>query len=389
MTPSPLHDRHAGAGAVMLRYAGAGDGAGADIVESFGDLEVEYAALRKGCVLLDLPHRGTVRVTGADRVEFLNRMLTQELKGVEPFDVRRSFWLNRKGRLDADLRVVHLADSTLFELDLLTAASTAGSLEAFVFSEDVRFEDASRSFHRLALHGPTAPALLAAVGATAPEPGRAAAVTIAGLEVIVDRQDDTGDPGLHLLVPATAAVAVYDALISAGVDDSAGQGTISRGAIRLKPAGWGAFNIARIEAGTPLFNIDFGPTSLPAETGVIEDRVSFRKGCYLGQEVVARMHSLGQPKQRLVALRIDASDDPLAQPVTGANLSLPTDDARKPVGAVTSSTRSPMLGDACIAFAQVKWDFTPPGTALSVQTDAGWLSATVQDSLRFWRRPDR
>src|SRR6185436_21150893 len=67
--------------------------------------------------------------------------------------------------------------------------------------------------------------------------------------------------------------------------------------------GWHAYNIARLEAGWPIFNIDFGPDSLPHETGVLNDRVSFKKGCYLGQEVVARMQSLGHPKQRLVGLK--------------------------------------------------------------------------------------
>jgi len=389
MTPSPLHDRHAADGAIFLRYAGDGPGAaGAEIVESFADLEVEYAAVRKGCVLLDMAQRATVRVTGRDRLEFLNRMVTQELKGLGPFEVRRSFWLNRKGRVDADLRIVEVENATLFDVDLLVGASAAKSLEAFVFSEDVRFEDVTQGFHRLALHGPTAAALLEKVAPGAPElaPGRAARVTVAGHSVVVDRQDDTGEVGLHLLVGADAVVEVYDALVSAGVDEGAGQGTIARDAVRLKPAGWGAYNIARIEAGTAVFNIDFGTSNLPAETGVLEDRVSFKKGCYLGQEVVARMHSLGHPKQRLVALRVEAPEDPRAQPVTGAALAAASDGERKAIGAVTSSARSPMLGDACIALAQVKWDFTPAGTELVVQTDAGWLPARVQEGMRFWGR---
>ena len=135
-----------------------------------------------------------------------------------------------------------------------------------------------------------------------------------------------------------------------------------------------------------MFNIDFGVNNLPAETGVIDERVSFRKGCYLGQEVVARMHSLGHPKQKLVSLRVEAPAGPEAQPVTGAAVAVAGDEERVPVGAVTSSTRSPMLGDACIALAQVKWDHTAPGTALMVQTDAGWRGARVGASLRSWAR---
>jgi len=127
-----------------------------------------------------------------------------------------------------------------------------------------------------------------------------------------------------------------------------------------------------------MFYLDFGPDSLPAETGVFEDRVSLTKGCYLGQEIVARMHSLGHPKKVLVALRCEdgASD----QPVTGAPV---LDENDKEVGAVTSSSPSPMLGGSIICFAMLKWSAREPGTSVRIATDTGPVSATVQKSLRF------
>jgi len=161
---------------------------------------------------------------------------------------------------------------------------------------------------------------------------------------------------------------------------------------RFRPAGWHAFNIARIENGWPIFNLDFGPDSLPAETGVIADRVSFTKGCYLGQEVVARMHSLGHPKQQLVALRVSSKEheDPQWQPITGAAITsaapLPPGGEAKPIGAVTSSTRSPMLGDDIICLAQVKWDQSQPGTKLHIHTTRGPLETSVEPTLTFWKR---
>ena len=144
------------------------------VVETFGELEGEYAALRRGCVLMDLPQRGTLRVGGADRIDFLNRLITQELKpsagargaapdpGLTPFRTRRSFWLNRKGRIDADLRLIELPEGMMIDLDVLCAAGAAASLASFHFSEDVALEDRSEAMHRLALHGPTSLALLRA-----------------------------------------------------------------------------------------------------------------------------------------------------------------------------------------------------------------------------------
>src|SRR5690606_7440135 len=152
-------------------------------------------------------------------------------------------------------------------------------------------------------------------------------------------------------------------------------------------AGWHAYNVARIEAGWPIYMLDFGPDSLPHETGVLHDRVSFTKGCYLGQEVVARMQSLGKPKQRLVGLRIDA---PPTGPdaVTAAAVLAGPDPSSEVVGAVTSAAISPMLGSAPVAFAMVKYKHTTPGTTLHLLVEGGGtVPATVQEGLTFWRRP--
>src|SRR5439155_17574914 len=119
---------------------------------------------------------------------------------------------------------------------------------------------------------------------------------------------------------------------------------------RARRIGWHAYNIARIEAGWPIFNIDFGPDSLPHETGVLEDRVSFKKGCYLGQEVVARMQSLGHPKQRLVGLKAkewttSGGEEGVPEEGTRVYAQARGQEGGQPpevVGAVTSSAASPM-----------------------------------------------
>jgi folate-binding protein YgfZ len=368
---SPLRARHDTAGAEALCW---GDpGADVQVVEAFGAIESEYGALRATCALLDLPHRGAISVTGADRIEFLNRMLTQELKGLAPGEVRFSFWLNRQGRIDADLRLGHYADRTLFDLDVHAAAVAAASLSEFLFSEDVQIEDVSESTHRLGLLGPGTPEVLAHVLAEGNAGGPAPAARlglIGSAQVHVEREDSAGVPGFVLLMRAHDAPAVYEQLVEAGA----------------QRIGWHAWNIARIEAGWPVFNIDFGPKNLPAETGILEQRVSFTKGCYLGQEVVARMHSRGKSKQRLAGLApADMSGDRLAiaQPITGAQVFAAGDPGGDVLGMVTSSTISPAMGSAPVCFAMLRASALAPGTEVDVVAEDGAARMVVREGLKF------
>lgn len=388
-----------------------------EVVEAIDPIEVEYAALRTHAALLDRPERAIVEVRGADAIEFLSRMLTQELRrDFPPFASKRSFWLSRKGRIDADVRILRLADRLLIDLDrhgvdrFLNGEDGKSGLTRFVFSEEVTFADMSQSLHRLSMHGPAAIAVLHAhaeyvEGAPILElqPDQVTRVRIAGTEVIVDRWDSAGEIGLELTVPTEHVQAVYERL--SRTSSRVAPGTQSTSESADKPTalrcGWHAYNLARLETGTALFNLDFGVTTLPHETGreTLLDRVSFKKGCYLGQEVVARMESLGHPKQRLVGLRIapppsttEQTNPFLAEHAEAQTGSLvleqdsPESAERGGVGAITSAAISPMLGAASIAFAMVKWSHSENQRQLFVQTGACRLPAIVQESLRFWKR---
>jgi folate-binding protein YgfZ len=394
---SPIRQIHAQAEASFQTWGP--EDSGVEMVETYGEIAAEYASLRRGCALIDMTNRGTLEVRGDDRLEFLNRMITQEVKGLAPCRCARSFWLNRKGRIDADLRVLALEDRVMLDLDWLTAERARASLDAFVITEDVQVTDVSEQWLRFAVHGPTAMQALQSVGVDhegSPiadlAPGEACRAEIAGASVLLDRQDDCGEIGVHIWVRSTDAEAVWLRLVQACVphEDENGQANERslQARIRMRPAGWHAYNIARIEAGTPLYNIDFGEQSLPGETGVLRDRVHFKKGCYLGQEVVARMDALGKPKQVLVALRFASNDrGEVAQPFPGAHVMVMTEEAAQTVGAVTSSTISPMLGGEAVAFAQVKTKFAEDlSVALEVAAEGARVRATVQPSLRFWVR---
>jgi folate-binding protein YgfZ len=339
------------------------------------EVETEYAALRRGAGLVDAPHRGTLRITGADRRDFLDRMVTQALKTLDDGTAAESFWLSRQGRIDADLLLVEHDDATLVDLDVHAAAATAAALEGFVFTEDVTIADVTAAMHRISIHGPRALDVVAAAAGSGPglEPMQAGGVVIAGAHVVVARRDQIGGPGLELFVERDASGAVWDALLAT-------EGGVGGGRRRVRPAGWYAYNTARIEGGTPLFNVDFGPTNLPHETGVLHRRVSFTKGCYLGQEIVARMESLGTPKQSLAGLRMDDDRLPVAEGQVFAEEGGTLGD---PVGVVTSSTISPMLGARPVAFAMLRSAHAEAGTTVIVNAEGEQGRATV-GPLAFW-----
>ncbi|MCC5823287.1 MAG: hypothetical protein LAT64_08280 [Phycisphaerales bacterium] len=376
---SPLHHRFADSDALLLPYGP--PESPVDVVGAFEEVGLEYAAVRKAAVLFDEPHTAALTVRGGDRLGFLNSMVTQKVIDLAPGRSCPSFWLNRKGRIDADLRIIAREDHLVILLDRHLAAPTAEALNNYIFSEDCTIEPAADTHHTLSLHGVAAPALLAAKAGNPAladmQPGENAVCTIDGVHALVDRDDLTGDPGLRLLVAREHAERLYDALL-----------TPTEGVPAAKPTGWYALNTARIEAGRPLFNIDFGPDTLPAETSLLDSRIDFRKGCYLGQEVVARMDARKARKQGLAALRI-IHDDPNTDaplPAMGDRVFSLADPEGNPVGVVTSSTIAPMLGAAAVCFAMLRDAETAPGTDLLVQAEGVKAPATVQPTLRFWSR---
>lgn len=382
MTQSPLHHRFAGTDALLIPYGSGGQTV--EVVGAFEEVGLEYAAIRKGCALFDMPHAGTLVATGLDRLSFLNNMVTQKVVDMTQGQSRWSFWLNRKGRIDADLRLCERGDRTVIAVDRHLAPRSAHDLTNYVFSEEVAIEDASERFHRMALHGVGALAVLAAVTGEAEladlAPGTNAACEIAGVAVLAERDDLTGEPGVELCVPRDGAGAVYDALLAE-----------RPGTTPVKPVGWFAINTARIEAGRPVFNLDFGPYNLPMETGLVGSRIDFRKGCYLGQEVVARMDARKTRKQGLAAVRVmpDAPPDQAPLPGLGDRVFTTDDPEGNPIGAVTSSTVSPMLSAASVCFAMLRDAETKPGTRVVVGAEGRKVPAVVHDGLAFWSRSGR
>ncbi len=342
-----------------------------EIVLDYGELEAEYAAIRRGTGLFDRVDRVVVEVRGSDAIDLVDRLVTNAI-AKSSSAVVSAFLLERTGRIAADLRVVRLGDRLLLDVDRTDAAAVADAIERVVFTEDCTVEDVSNTRHRLDVLGPEAPATIEHLIGRGLGAGEAVEATIDGVPVVVfsldaGRGGDLDVPGVGVVAPATDVEQVWEAII----------GRPAPGRRPVRAIGWNAFNIARIEAGTPLFHLDFGPDALPHETGLIAKRVDFRKGCYPGQEVVARMESRagGRGRRRVVGLRLDGD----ALPVAGAQIFDAEGGIADQVGVVTSSTVSPMRGAASIAFGIVRASHMDAGTRVLVNADGRTEPAIVTD----------
>ena len=375
---SPLRAEQEAADADWMPFGS--DEAPLEVVQNFADFELEYGALRKGAGILDFPHRGVVEVAGGDRIDFLQRMLANDVAGLEAGQGTRSFLLSGKGRIVADLIVLAEHDRVRLVTDVFQAPRVIEELDRRLFAEEVALTDATAETWHLAALGPKAGEALAAAGAQGADdlaPLAHRPVAVGGASGLLYRRDETGNLGLHVLLSRDDAPAAYRALAEAvgGLDPD----PETRRAISGRGVGWLAYNTARIEAGTPLFHVDFGTDSLPHETGIVDEAVSLEKGCYIGQEVVAITAHRGHPSRQLVGLRFPDERMPVA-----GNEVLDADDreTEKLVGAVTSSTLSPMLGHVAIAFAMVKWGKHQGGTVVDARAEGERVPGTVQ-GLKF------
>jgi aminomethyltransferase len=369
---NPLREVHEQAQAEFQPYADV------EIVSTFGEPQAEYAAIRKGCALMDLPQRGILEATGKDRLEFLNSYLTNEVwnkekkSGLQPGQGAYAFLLNNKGRIVSDLNVLEVpaGDRTLLEMDARMVETVRAALDRYLFNAKVTLTSKVGSLHEIVLHGPRALDVLNQI-LDAPiqplQPLAASQSRALDTDIVIWRDDPASVPGYHLIVSTESARKVWMTLISRFA-----QPTETLGKRQLRPTGWAAFNATRIEGGRPLFGIDFDDSVLPAETGevTLARAVSFTKGCYLGQEIVARMHARGQVARQIVGLKLEHDHLPIA----GAQL---FDDQQNQIGGITSSTVSPVLSNVAICLGFVKKPFVAEGTRVKVPAEGSLRDAIV------------
>jgi len=299
------------------------------------ELDAQYRQLREECGLLDRSDRGKLTIGGPDAAEYLQGQLTNDVEALGPGDGLYAALLDRKGHMQADMRVLRPGDGPEIWIDTEPEglAVALRHLQMYSVGRDVTVADASAERAILSLLGPRSVEI---AGTAALPEGACASATVAGIECLAAGTRH----GVDLLAAAAEAERLRAALLAAG-------------AVEVSPA---AAEILRIESGIPRFGAEMGTETMPAEAGIVEDAVSFTKGCYIGQETVARLHYKGRPNRHLRGLRLSGP----AQP--GAALRL--DD--KEVGSLGGSVVSPAHGPIALAILRREAE---PGTALAVGED--------------------
>ena len=338
----------------LLNAPGAvpGDAPDAGVAAHYGNPYAEQRALAAGTGMVDRSHRGVVRITGPDRLSWLHSLSTQDLEHLEPGQSAETLILSPQGHIEHHLTLTDDGDALWAHVEPGTAGALLAFLESMRFMLRVESADVTGDYAVLTVTG--------------------------GLP-------EAGPPPGDALPPGTAA-AVRGAL---GTDLLVARGDLDRAATKfadggLTLAGMQAYEALRIAARRPRFGLDTDHRTIPHEVGWIESAVHLNKGCYRGQETVARVHNLGHPPRRLVFLHLDGSEDRLPQHGDPVQLEEAT------IGFVGSAARHYELGPIGLALikrttpvdATLQAAGLPAAQEVVVPPDAG---ANVKVTLK--RRP--
>lgn len=335
---------------------------GWELPQQYQDPIREHHAVRNGVGLLDLSTRILTRVTGTDRIRFLNGMVTNDIATLAGGTGCYTCLLTPQGKIVADLNVYALHDSHLLEWDSRWTERALDHLNKYVIADDVNFQELE-DYTVLAVQGPEAPSLLKRLlpGFSLPQgEGQYTETTLDDRLCHVIQASITGEEGYKLAVHGDGVVQVWRALQEAGAT----------------PVGMAALNTLRLEAGIPWFGVDFDEGNFPQEAGIEDRAVSFNKGCYIGQEFVIRIAHRGHVNRRVAGLVIQG------QPIPRPGDRVLHGD--KEVGKITSSAVSPTLGKV-LALGMLRRESRDPGTVLQVESPQGPIPAEVSP-LPFYRR---
>ena len=318
-----------------------------------------YQALLNGYGIVDRSDRGRLAVSGPDRAKYLHNVTTNDVKKLAVGQGHEAFVTSLQGKTLGFVTLLAEESRILLRTDPNALAAFLPHLRKYGVFDEVEIDDISGETYELHVLGSGAESALIHAGIEVPPVGEGShvAATIGDARILVVRESPTRLPGFTLIGPAAEASALISKLRDAG-----------EGLVEVFDD---VFEGLRIEAGTPLFGKDLTADNLPQELGRDSRAISFVKGCYLGQETVARIDALGHVNKNLKGLRFVDTQEPAP---AGSEIQI---DGKK-VGTITSSTVSPSTGWP-IALGYVRATHALEGTEVSVVSPSGNVAAVVLD----------
>lgn len=363
MNRSPLHAQQVQLGATFHEVAGW------EVPAHFGEARAEYQAVRTAVGLSDLSHRGLLRATGDDRVKWLQSILSNDLLRLQPGQGVYSSLLTHKGKMLTYVRAYITPDAVLLEDVGDIGDTTAKTLKKFLlYGTKAKLETLTGAWGLLLLSGPRAFEVIQSALQVDLQTAAIPSLTIAthGTQPLwLMRGEETGEQDVLLATPNDNLATLWTLLVTTGTP------------MGLRPVGTVAREMLRLEAGLPKAGADLNEEIVPPEANLEGKAFSLNKGCYPGQEVVARMDTYGNVRRHLVGLVLH--DQTIPPP--GAKLF----SGDREVGWISSASFSP-LQNAGLAFGFPLRDFSKADTVLTVDIDGRKHEATVK-ALPLYRRP--
>jgi len=332
------------------------------VVNHYGDPVAEHHAVASGVGLIDRYYRTKLKVAGSEAISFLNGQVTNDLARLEVGHGIYTAAVDRKGKMLGDPFVYRFPDSLLVDVEPMATEAMVASWNHHIIADDVRIDELTGDMNTVSLVGPRSrDALAAACDAELPEitPLQFVAVQIAGQQGVCARSDFAGVESYDLFLWTQALIPAWTKLMKLPKK------------VRPTPFGDAALTTLMVEGGQPRFGRDLTDRNLPQEAGIEERAISYAKGCYIGQEVICRVHNFGHVTRSLTGLLVGGEGLP------AANEKILADGAE--VGWITQAVDSPTLGRP-IALGYVKRDWLAPGTQLQARSRKGreWpLEVTV------------
>jgi len=345
MSASAIQEKLAASGARLGSYRGA------ETPASFGDTPAEFRALLEGCGILDMSWQARLVLTGEDRVRWLNGMITNNIRDLALDHGVYSFQLSAQGRIQGDLVAYNRGDYLLVMTDRAQEPGLTAIFDRYIIMDDVEVADISDKLATIGVVGPKTRDVLASAGidATRLEAGQVSDVVWRDIGVSVARSAQPALEGCEIWSAPDNTDKIWKALQAAGAT----------------PAGSEALELYRIVRGIPRFGVDLRDKDLPQET-CQHYALNFAKGCYIGQEIVERIHARAILHRTFVGFEVEGEPPPSGTKVRVKD---------KNAGEMTSAARVPFPGgERTLALGYAHKEIAVPGTAVQI----GDQTATVQ-----------